>query len=56
MKKHPAIGARILASYSQFSEGAGIVLAHQEARFGYPEVTIGFVPAIVMLGVVLIPL
>ena len=38
MKKHPAIGARILASYSQFSEGAGIVLAHQE-RYdgsGYP--------------------
>src|SRR3979411_136370 len=39
MKKHPAIGARILASYSQFSEGAGIVLAHQE-RYdgsGYPN-------------------
>ena len=39
MKKHPAIGARILASYSQFSEGAGIVLAHQE-RYdgsGYPK-------------------
>jgi methylglutaconyl-CoA hydratase len=25
-----------------------IVLAHEEARFGYPEVTIGFVPALVM--------
>lgn len=25
-----------------------IVLAHEEARFGYPEVTIGFVPAMVM--------
>jgi putative nucleotidyltransferase with HDIG domain len=39
MKKHPAIGARILASYSQFSEGADIVLAHQE-RYdgsGYPK-------------------
>ena len=39
MKKHPVIGARILASYSQFREGAGIVLAHQE-RYdgtGYPN-------------------
>jgi putative nucleotidyltransferase with HDIG domain len=39
MKKHPAIGARILASYSQFREGADIVLAHQE-RYdgsGYPN-------------------
>ena len=39
MKKHPAIGARILASYSQFREGADIVLAHQE-RYdgtGYPS-------------------
>jgi putative nucleotidyltransferase with HDIG domain len=39
MKKHPAIGARILASYSQFREGAEIVLAHQE-RYdgsGYPN-------------------
>jgi methylglutaconyl-CoA hydratase len=25
-----------------------IVLAHEDARFGYPEVTIGFVPAMVM--------
>jgi methylglutaconyl-CoA hydratase len=25
-----------------------IVLAHEEARFAYPEVTIGFVPAMVM--------
>jgi putative nucleotidyltransferase with HDIG domain len=39
MKRHPAIGARILASYSQFSEGAGIVLAHQERwdGSGYPN-------------------
>jgi putative nucleotidyltransferase with HDIG domain len=39
MKRHPAIGARILASYSQFSEGAGIVLAHQERwdGSGYPK-------------------
>jgi len=37
-----------------FAGGAGlatacdIVLAHEEARFAYPEVTIGFVPAMVM--------
>lgn len=37
-----------------FAGGAGlatacdIVLAHEDARFAYPEVTIGFVPAIVM--------
>ena len=37
-----------------FGGGAGlasacdIVLAHEEARFAYPEVTIGFVPAMVM--------
>ncbi|MGH7652503.1 MAG: enoyl-CoA hydratase/isomerase family protein [Gemmatimonadaceae bacterium] len=37
-----------------FAGGAGlatacdIALAHEDARFGYPEVTIGFVPAMVM--------
>jgi methylglutaconyl-CoA hydratase len=37
-----------------FAGGAGlatacdIVLAHEDARFGYPEITIGFVPAMVM--------
>jgi methylglutaconyl-CoA hydratase len=37
-----------------FAGGAGlatacdIVLAHEEARFAYPEVTVGFVPAMVM--------
>jgi len=37
-----------------FAGGAGlatacdIVLAHEEARFAYPEITIGFVPAMVM--------
>src|SRR5919201_5425463 len=39
MKRHPEIGARILGSFSQFQEGADIVLAHQE-RYdggGYPR-------------------
>ena len=39
MKRHPAIGARILSSFSQFGDGAEIVLAHQEQYdgSGYPH-------------------
>jgi putative nucleotidyltransferase with HDIG domain len=39
MKLHPAIGARILGSFSQFKDGIEIVLAHQEwyDGSGYPR-------------------
>jgi len=39
MKRHPEMGSRILAHYSQFKEGADIVLAHQEHYdgTGYPR-------------------
>lgn len=53
MRKHPlpivaAVSGRALAGGCGLATAADIVLAAETARFGYPEVGIGFVPAIVM--------
>jgi len=48
---HPIIAAvqgRALAGGCGLATAADIVLASESARFGYPEVNIGFVPAMVM--------
>ncbi len=43
-----AVHGRALAGGCGLATGCDIVLATETARFGYPEVKIGFVPAIVM--------
>lgn len=43
-----AVHGRSLAGGCGLATGCDIVLATETARFGYPEVKIGFVPAIVM--------
>src|SRR5947209_13589853 len=43
-----AVRGRALAGGCGLATGCDIVLAAQSARFGYPEVKIGFVPALVM--------
>ncbi|MEP6912477.1 MAG: enoyl-CoA hydratase-related protein [bacterium] len=43
-----AVRGRALAGGSGLASAADIVLAAESARFGYPEVKIGFVPAMVM--------
>ena len=43
-----AVHGRALAGGCGLATGCDIVLATEAARFGYPEVKIGFVPAIVM--------
>lgn len=43
-----AVHGRALAGGCGLATGCDIVLAAETARFGYPEVKIGFVPAIVM--------
>jgi methylglutaconyl-CoA hydratase len=43
-----AVHGRALAGGCGLATGCDIVLATKTARFGYPEVKIGFVPAIVM--------
>jgi methylglutaconyl-CoA hydratase len=53
MRKHPrpiiaAVRGRALAGGCGLATAADIVLAAETARFGYPEVNIGFVPAMVM--------
>lgn len=53
MRKHPlpivaAVSGRALAGGCGLATAADIVLAGETAQFGYPEVGIGFVPAIVM--------
>ena len=53
MRKHPrpivaAVRGRALAGGCGLATAADIVLAAESAQFGYPEVKIGFVPAMVM--------
>ena len=53
MRRHPrpiiaAVRGRALAGGCGLATAADIVLASESARFGYPEVNIGFVPAMVM--------
>jgi len=53
MRRHPrpiiaAVRGRALAGGCGLATAADIVLAAQSAQFGYPEVNVGFVPAMVM--------
>ena len=43
-----AVRGRALAGGAGLATACDIVLAHEEAQFGYPEVVVGFVPAMVM--------
>lgn len=43
-----AVRGRALAGGTGLATACDIVLAHAEARFGFPEVNVGFVPAMVM--------
>jgi methylglutaconyl-CoA hydratase len=42
------VRGRAYAGGAGLATACDIVLAHEEARFAYPEITIGFVPAMVM--------
>ncbi|HTA67556.1 MAG TPA: enoyl-CoA hydratase/isomerase family protein [Bryobacteraceae bacterium] len=53
MRRHPhpiiaAVRGRALAGGCGLATAADIILASESAQFGYPEVYIGFVPAMVM--------
>ena len=53
MRKHPrplvaAVQGRALGGGAGIATGCDLVLAAESAQFGYPEVKIGFMPAIVM--------
>ncbi|MBZ5606637.1 MAG: enoyl-CoA hydratase/isomerase family protein [Acidobacteriia bacterium] len=53
MRRHPrpiiaAVRGRALAGGCGLATAADIILAAESAQFGYPEVNIGFVPAMVM--------
>jgi methylglutaconyl-CoA hydratase len=53
MRRHPrpiiaAVHGRALAGGCGLATACDLVLAAESAKFGYPEVNIGFVPAIVM--------
>jgi methylglutaconyl-CoA hydratase len=53
MRRHPrpivaAVRGRALAGGCGLATAADIVLAGESAKFGYPEVNIGFIPAMVM--------
>jgi methylglutaconyl-CoA hydratase len=53
MRRHPrpiiaAVRGRALAGGCGLATATDIILASESARFGYPEVNIGFVPAMVM--------
>lgn len=53
MRKHPrpilaAVQGRALAGGCGLATACDIILAAESAQFGYPEVNIGFVPAMVM--------
>ena len=53
MRRHPrpivaAVRGRALAGGCGIATAADIILASESAQFGYPEVKIGFVPAMVM--------
>ncbi|MEO7216750.1 MAG: enoyl-CoA hydratase/isomerase family protein, partial [Gemmatimonadaceae bacterium] len=43
-----AVRGRALAGGAGLAMAADIVIAHEDAQFGYPEVLVGFVPAMVM--------
>jgi methylglutaconyl-CoA hydratase len=43
-----AVRGRALAGGAGLATACDIVIAHEHARFGYPEVRVGFVPAMVM--------
>ncbi|MGI9076926.1 MAG: enoyl-CoA hydratase/isomerase family protein [Gemmatimonadaceae bacterium] len=43
-----AVQGRALAGGAGLANACDIVLAHENAQFGYPEVRVGFVPAMVM--------
>ena len=43
-----AVRGRALAGGAGLASACDIVLAHEAAQFGYPEVRVGFVPAMVM--------
>jgi methylglutaconyl-CoA hydratase len=53
MRRHPrpivaAVRGRALAGGCGLATAADIILACESAKFGYPEVNIGFIPAMVM--------
>jgi methylglutaconyl-CoA hydratase len=53
MRRHPkpvvaVVHGRALAGGCGLATACDLVLAHEKAEFGYPEVHLGFVPAIVM--------
>jgi methylglutaconyl-CoA hydratase len=53
MRHHPrpiiaAVRGRALAGGCGLATACDLILAEESARFGYPEVNIGFVPAMVM--------
>jgi len=53
MRRHPrpivaAVHGRALAGGCGLATACDLILAHQDAEFGYPEVHLGFVPAMVM--------
>jgi methylglutaconyl-CoA hydratase len=53
MRRHPrpviaAVKGRALAGGCGLATAADVILASETAQFGYPEVNIGFVPAMVM--------
>jgi methylglutaconyl-CoA hydratase len=53
MRRHPrpivaAVRGRALAGGCGLATAADLVLAAESAKFGYPEVNIGFIPAMVM--------
>jgi methylglutaconyl-CoA hydratase len=53
MRRHPrpivaAVHGRALAGGCGLATACDLILASESARFGYPEVNIGFVPAMVM--------
>lgn len=53
MRRHPrpivaVVTGRAIAGGSGLASACDVVLAHEDAEFGYPEVHLGFVPAMVM--------
>jgi methylglutaconyl-CoA hydratase len=53
MRRHPrpivaAVHGKVLAGGCGLATACDLVLSHEEAQFGYPEVHLGFVPAMVM--------
>lgn len=53
MRRHPqplvaAVHGRALAGGCGLATACDLILAHEDAEFGYPEVRLGFVPAMVL--------